>query len=376
MTQPHAFADDSSCIGQCHAKAMLLTALLPELLQLIFEDIHCRDLLNVVLTCRAFSYLVSRRAQKHGKVHRVFNRLHIAEPGHTGLVYEKGKAWTWFMLEVLKSREVAACVEHLHIKDELCGESLSKTDNSGTPRCQWTGNAADRALVIEAVQACEWILPAEKSHKCALIIDRAVDDVMLMLTMTRLTNLKSLFLPVASWDNFAIHEPMVLMRRVACKAADIEERGLPPDTTLPFNKLVRVILSGCNIWATTPATFNDLIPLLALPSLRFLKSSDHYDGRLEWPTDLPKSRLRELRLIPGYISAKMIFQWGAAFRGPCVIDRRPHSRRGRLNFLGWDYFEIPYENASVEHWKIVKDGQSLNTVGLVPDKASTDAHGC
>lgn len=242
MTQPHAFVDDSSCIGQRHAKAMSLAALPPELLQFILEDIHCRDLLNVALTYRTFSYLVSSRAQKHGKVHGVFNRLHIGEFGDRGLVYKEGKDWTWLMLEVLKSREVAACIEHLHTEHELYGEYPFEIDRSGVPECQWAGDAADHALVVEAIQACEWILPAEKSHKCALVIDRALDDIMLMLTMTRLTNLKSLLLPVANWNEFAVREPTVLMRREARKAADIEERGLPPDTTLPLNKLVRLKL--------------------------------------------------------------------------------------------------------------------------------------
>lgn len=54
----------------------------------------------------------------------------------------------------------------------------------------------------------------------------------------------------------------------------------------------------------------------------------------------------------------------------------PYSKGVQSDSLEWDYFEMPYENASAEHWKIEKDGQSLNPVELVPGEVSTDANDC
>lgn len=127
------------------------------------------------------------------------------------------------------------------------------------------------------------------------------------------------------------------------------------ETELPFDKLSFVrMLEDDGPRHVVGVPLESIAPLLALPSMRNFASVAIDGGNLNWPSNLPKSRVSSIRLSGKPLDAKSMLQWADGLRGPCLVHQRAYRRRKRWGNAvdrhfdrerEWDYFKIPFEDA-------------------------------
>ena len=329
------------------------------------------------------------RSKKHGKVHREFNHYRLPDEQRTDCKENCKGEWYPFMLQVLQSAEIAACVEHLRIeKDNLIGykDHTSPPNVHLEERHMFNSPLEDQILILDVVETSSWIPAGIKTAMFNPII-AGNESPMIMLALTRLSNLKRLAMPASSSDGFdSLPLTMDLMLRAA-RAAAQDEKSSMPSTRLdtPFQKLEHVEVMPVSLLGKTwGVPFAEMMPLLALPSMRILDSAANRGGPrrepFRWPDDLPRSRLREVNLSLGLVTAKAMATWAQAFRGPCVFRQTPHGNGwGPWRFvfsLEFDYFEIPFEGAGREDCIMRLAGKSIGPVEVVPGEMLKMVYKC
>ncbi|KAJ7629039.1 hypothetical protein FB45DRAFT_919839 [Roridomyces roridus] len=177
------------------------------------------------------------------------------------------------------------------------------------------------------------------------------EDAILTLMILHLPNLSWLSLPTYCWGGLNFKHLMPIVERIAgaTTAASID----PLDPPLPLAKLSHY--SGQIFNGRHGVDFESIAPLMALPSLRTLRTPYNTEEGFTWPASLPPSRLQRISIPDGTLTRGTIVALARNIRGPCEI----HQVTGRFNDpppgVEWNVLQIPYEGAPKKEWRIELD---------------------
>ncbi|KAJ6458232.1 hypothetical protein C8R45DRAFT_1032008 [Mycena sanguinolenta] len=306
---------------------MPLPTILPaELWLAVLSHLYLPDLVSVSAASSVFQALASGTLKEHRALRQRFHR--IGHDHHYEHAY-----WYHHLLTLLREPDAAYYVEVL---------TAEHTDSSHEDE-PWAVSvlSAEEALVREAVQREDWIPEPEKEEFTDQLLT-GDEDAMVTLMILRMPNLKRLTLPTLCWGGLDFKHLMPIAARIAA-AADA-------GATLPLSHLEHY--EGYLFNGRYGVDFEALAPLMALPSLRTMRTPHNCEGGFTWPASLPKSRLRRIDIPNGEITREAIVGLARNIRGPCVIRQVATGWFDPPEDVDWSVLEIPFDGACEAEWTI------------------------
>ncbi|KAF8176216.1 hypothetical protein K438DRAFT_1939481 [Mycena galopus ATCC 62051] len=308
----------------------LPTILPPELWLSLLSHLYLPDLVSVSAACSTFQALASESLAKHRALRHRFH--HIGHDHRHEHAY-----WYLHLLTLLRDPAAAYYVEVL----------TAEYTNTRLHTEPWTVSpvsSVDEALIREAVEGEGWIPGTEKEK----FIDQLLagdEDAMVTLMILRMPNLKRLTLPSHCWGGLDIKHLMPIVAHIAETTSNADPDGGP---TLPLSKLEHY--EGHVFNGRYGVDFESIAPLMALPSLRTMRTPYNFEGGFDWPASLPKSRVGRIDIPNGEITREVIVDLARNIRGPCVIRQVPTGFNETPEDVDWNVLEIPFSGASEAEW--------------------------
>ncbi|KAJ7177133.1 hypothetical protein C8R46DRAFT_1078217 [Mycena filopes] len=290
-----------------------LPLLPPELWLAILASLHLPDLVSFSATSSSFQSLAVHPLETHKALRA---RYH-------GAGYDLKHSWYNLLLAILREPAAAYYIEDLEV-DQTHRDLAHRLEASDTP---WTVTPADAALVRHAVEDETWIPETDKERFLKRLFEYGDEDPAVTFLVLQLPNLRRLSLPTHGYGDLDSDSEtlMPIVTRIAQAAATMdvgrvadrspaEGVSLSPSLPLPLSRLEHYeghVLDDRGI--------GFIAPIMALPSLRSLRTDWNHAEGFDWPPTLPKSNVRELRIDNGTAGLNAVLRLARGIRGPCMI---------------------------------------------------------
>ncbi|KAJ7138847.1 hypothetical protein C8R46DRAFT_1136377 [Mycena filopes] len=272
----------------------------PELWLAILASLYLPDLVSFSATSSSFQCLAVRPLEVHKALRA---RYHSAG-------YDLKSSWYNLLVAILREPAAAYYIEVLEV-EQTHRDLAHRLEDSDTP---WTVTPADTSL-------------ADKERFLEQLLEYGDKDPAVTLLVLQLPNLRRLSLPTYGYGDLAsdseTHMPIVT--RIAQAAANMKAGGVAH----------RSLAEGVSLSHSLPLPLSRLehyeghvldergigfiAPIMALSSLRSLRTDWNHAEGFDWPPTLPKSNVREIRIDNGTAGLNAVLRLARGIRGPCMI---------------------------------------------------------